>query len=236
MSPLASTNLVGELQHYFNQLIINSLINKHQIPHPVDIAELYFLNNNSFIRLLFDNDWDESEYKYLFIENDSRLSWPQQVKDRMLIYPSSAKYYELSATTGENFFSLHAHDLILLDALLQYRADSTSVTLIDAAGPTWDSTSYILTTQIDDLETDLSKLIYLFLIYKINDDFTLYNNTTVYSDEDNMLASMYEVYLIEEYFRDISITRYTFGQGSGVTVAKDDVSECVRLWATVRFH
>ena len=204
---LSSTILIGELQKYFNEFIISSSVNKNSIKHPTTIPAVYFTSTNSFIRLLFDDEWDEDTYEYNFLENDSKISWPQPVKNRMLIYPSSAKYYELVSTpgTGENFFSLQSHDLTLLDALLSYRNNNDiSINIDSTSEVSFDSTSFILISNIDTLNTNLSKLIYTYLRLKVDIKYSDYDNTTLLSDSDKTLEMAYEAYVIDNLFSYVS--------------------------------
>ena len=204
---LSSTILIGELQKYFNEFIISSSVNKNSIKHPTTILDVYFLNKNSFIRLLFDDSWDEDTYEYEFLENDSVISWPQPIKNRMMIYPSSAKYYELVSTpgSGENFFQIQQHDLTLLDSLLSYRNGNDVSINTDSTGVvTFDSTSFVLTTNIDSLDTNLSKLIYTYLRLEIDENYTDYDNTSLISDSDKTLEMAYETYVIDKLFDYVS--------------------------------
>jgi hypothetical protein len=200
---LDSKILVPELQYYFNKFVRNSLLNKSEIPSPVSLPDSYFTENRSFIRLLFDNDWPKvyTYYRYLYKENTVRSSWPSEIQTRILLYPATAKYYTMDDSTSSciiNVFSLDStsdiSDITLLDRLLKYR--------------TSDSTSNIVITDIDynSLTTSLSKLIYLFLDLKLNQNVTLYDNGSLLSSPLSILESCYEVYLIENMFIYISIS------------------------------
>jgi hypothetical protein len=78
----------------------------------------------------------------------------------------------------------------MLDKLLEYRLDGTSVTLVDI-----DSTA---------LSTNLSILIYRYLDLRINNNYQLYNNTTLIANLSIILEVSYEAYLIEKMFLYIS--------------------------------
>ena len=203
-----STNLVAELQHYFNDVVINSKLNKYQIPHPVDISSDSFSYQNSFIRLLFDAGTDQTGYIHLVFKNESKMVWPDNVKTRLSIYSNSTYYQFSSDTTGDstaifNLFLLQPDDFTMLDALLQYRMDSTSVTITDSTANLFDATSNILYTSYDDLTTPLSKLIQIFLVFKIQGTYDNYNDLDTISTT-NVLDMAYEVYLIDEIFKELS--------------------------------
>jgi hypothetical protein len=200
---LASTKLVPELQYYFEDFIRFSIINKNQIPAPVTVEDIY-IPSQSFIELLFNDDYSYTSYKYLYTESASRSTIPTEYLDRLMLYSSSGKYLELG-DTGENLFLLQSNDFTMLDALLSYRADSTSLTLIDTTGIiSFDSTSNILYADFDSFTTSLSKLIYLYLDLKIRDNTSNYNNTSLISN-GGLLSSCYEAYVLDEFFKIISI-------------------------------
>jgi len=199
---LASTKLVPELQYYFEQFIRFSIVNKSQIPAPVTIEETY-MPQESFIELLFNDDYSYSSYKYHYTESASRSTIPLEYLDRLMLYPNSGKYMELD-DTGENLFLLQSDDFIMLDTLLSYRIDSTSLTLIDTTGTiSFDSTSVILYADFSSLSTSLSKLIYLYLDLKIRDNTSNYNITTLVSNGD-LLSSCYEAYVLDEFYKIVS--------------------------------
>lgn len=199
--PLASVILCPELQHWFNQFVVNSVVNKNFIPFPVDIAQLY-LGQNSFIELLFNDNYSKHSYEYRYKQETNSLCIPRQVLMRIMLYPSAAKYLVLDPT-GNNVFNLQQDDFTLLDALLKYR-DETSVTIIDTTGTAvFDATSSTLYAHYDSLSTNLSKMIYLYLDLKINGNFQRYNNLTLISNS-TLLDSCYEAYLIEQYYNFMS--------------------------------
>lgn len=210
---LASTTLVPELQKWFNDFVKNSSVNKYEVPMPVEIGDVY-LTPDSFIALLFNDDYDTStypQYKYLYKEENISC-WPNTVKTRIMIYPYCAKYLVIDEDTGTNVFSLQQDDLTLLDALLSFRTDSTSLTIVDSVTTTFDSTAYILYATYSNLSTDLSKLIFLYLDLEINGNFSNYNNSSLVSNGD-LLTTMYEFYLIDKYFeymtaRESDITKF----------------------------
>lgn len=189
---LSSTILIPELQ-YYSELFLKSLtLNKNNLKIPASFSSIY-TTPTSFIQLLFDENWPRlyTSYKYLYTMVTSKSSWPQVFRDRTLIYPESAQYYILSpddqtSSTNINIFNLRSDDFLLLDKLLEYRLDSTSVVLTDI-----DSTA---------LTTNLSIMIYKYLDLKLNDRYQSYNNITLISDSTRPLEVLYEAYLIENFF------------------------------------
>lgn len=201
---VASAKLVPELQHWFYLHVVSSTVNKNAVPIPVDIVATY-QPQYSFIELLFNNSYSGSTYEYRYIENPSWGCVPIMAVNRLALY-AGARYMKLDSS-GTNFFNLQSDDFVLLNALLQYRQDSTSMVFIDSTGsPTFsfDSTAgiYILRANYASLSTALSKLIYLYLDLKVNNNTSRYNNTTLIGS--TLLECCYEAYVMDEFFKVVS--------------------------------
>ncbi len=194
---LTSYSLVAELQHWFNHFVINSKINKYRVPPPVDIPELY-LGENSFIDMLFNNSYVQNSYEYKYSTEQDPLSVPRVAATRLQVYPGSSQYLKLDPA-GSNIFNLQADDFATLDALLAYRNDATSLTVVNSISVSFDATAIILYATLDNLSTELSKMIYLYLVLKLYDRFEGYNTETLISTGD-LLQTCYESYLVDQYF------------------------------------
>jgi len=212
---LANSSLVPEFQHYFHDFVIGSTVNKNQIPVPVDVDPM-FLTDQSVVELLCSNTFPYDSYYYLYINEEDPQSWPTITRQRLMIYPSSE--YLIPGTTGDNIFNLVSDDFLMLDVLLQYRHDATSVIIIDT---TADSTAIIIVTdatagtitvigEFDDLSTPLSQLIYLYLDLHINGNYLGYYNTSAIITDCSMLATCFELKLIDDYFDFMSNRQVTF--------------------------
>ena len=199
---LSSTKLVPELQFYFNEFVVGSSVNRYGLNIASSIPEIY-LQTKSFIELLFNDNYSYDSYKYLYNENTNRYSWAEIVKKRLLIYPMSAQYYECTEDiTGENLFNLENDDTVLLDTLLSYRIDSTSVTIITDSTAT-EFIDNVLYANYDDLTTGLSKLIFIYLNLKIYDDYSLYNTETLIAT--NLIEYCFESFLLDKIFDIVSV-------------------------------
>jgi hypothetical protein len=191
LMPLVSTRLVPELQYYFNSFVSSSIMNKKLFPIPAPLRIEYFDENRSFIRMLFDDSWSYDEYWYKYIREDAKGSWPLEVQTRLNVYPTSGQYYICSDSTAAiNLLVLQADDLLLLDKLCDYRIDPDNTTLVDI--------DYSLLT------TNLSKLIFIYLSLKIDNDYTLYDDTQLISNSGNSLECCYEAYVSENIFTYVS--------------------------------
>jgi len=209
----SSTNVIGELQHYFTKFIIKSILNKSQIPSSTELCSDVYLNKNSFLRLLFDNKWEHNNitYNYLFREIEEKHCWPINIKDKAMIYPLSARYYvsDDNIKCNKNIFLLQKNDLTMLDALLYYRVhDSSSMIILDSTSnidPIFkcsDSTALLIINY--KKLNNFQKLIFLYLNLKINKDVSYYNNTKLVSNPNNVLELLYEAYILEIYFKYIA--------------------------------
>ena len=208
---VASAKVIPELQHWFNEFVINSTVNKYAVPAPVDIG-VQWMPVGSFIEMLFNVDYNEITYEYRFKGGVSNAGWPEVVRTRAMIYGGAADYLQLDPS-GDNVFLLQQDDFTLLDTLLAYRQDSTGVTIIDSTSTNvFNPITGVLTANYGSLSTNLSKLIYLYLKLKIYGDYSKYNNLTVISGTTSVLENMYELLLIDEYFNTVS-NRYVRNVG-----------------------
>jgi len=124
-----------------------------------------------------------------------------------MIYPTLSRYFEITdSTNGENIFLLQNDDLILLNALLSYRNNPDTISIIDSTSETsFDILTKILSTNYNILSTNLSKLIFLYLKLKIYNDITIYGNLTDnISEDDNILECFYESYVLDQIFIYVS--------------------------------
>ena len=213
---LDSTIVVPELQLWSNRFVLTSSVNKYEVPYPVyDLTHCYL--PGSFISMLFDDNYCLDYYEYLYSDKEDRLAWPWVVRQRLLVYPRSARYVTIDPTNGENLFLLQQDDFTMLDALLAFRvdtcdstaSDSTSVVLIDdataAVSVVYDSTSGIttITASLATLNTELSQLIFVYLDLCLNDNTSNYDSVVPISTE-HALQTIYELYVLDKYFEVVS--------------------------------
>jgi hypothetical protein len=190
-----STNLVPDIQYWFEVFVRTSNMNKSLTQLPSTLSADFLLENKSFIRLLFDDNWPTTltAYTYLFEDITNKSIIPYDFRTRLMLYPSSGKYFQCTDSTSIttlNVFNLQPDDITLLDRLLSYRLDSTGNTIIDI--------DYLT------LSTSLSKLIYLYLDLKINKNYSNFDNAIPLSRDTNLLENCYEMYICESLFNFIS--------------------------------
>lgn len=205
---LDSTIVITELQLWSHRFIMNSIVNKNEVPYPPE-TPTHCYPQGSFISMLFDDNFPYDYYEHLYAEKPDRLSWPWIVRQRLLVYPRSAKYMIINNQTGTNLFLLQADDFTMLDALLRFRMDSTSLTVIDDSSASvsfvYDSTSLtgIVTASMATLNTELSKLIFVYLDLCVNNNTSNYDSVIPISTS-HALQTIYELYVLDKYFEVIS--------------------------------
>ena len=216
MTTVASADLVPELQHWFYEFVVNSSVNRYGVPAPADVDSdcVDYQTQDSFIELLFNENFDGTVYHYLYNSDTTKGNWTYSVAPRLNLYPAAATYYRISRSdSGQNIFNLQSADLTMLDALLAYRTDGTSVSIVSIDSTStlsFDSTALVLYVNYDSLPTELSKLIFLYLDLKLYGRYTNYNNLNTVSTSEP-LETMYELLIIDEYFdfmsaRDIDVS------------------------------
>lgn len=191
-----NSKIVPDLLFYANKYVMESVANKYKIPFPPTFDISYLASNRSFIRLLFDEAWPVTytSYRYLFRLETCMNDAASTIKSRMMLYPELSGFYicdsDSTAVCFLNIFNLQDDDTMMLDKLLQYRLDATSVNII--------SINY------NSLSTVLSKLIYIYLNFKINRDYSLFDTDQPLSNSSMILENFYESYLVDLIFSYIS--------------------------------
>ena len=215
---VGNSQLIPEFQYYFGRYAKTSIVNKYEIPIPVEVPEQFLMKSitvngstmGTVVELLCNEEFPYDDYTYWYKNETRKQCWPQLTAQRLNIYPGSQ--YMVPATEGEagatNFFSLQHDDLMMLDALLAYRHDSTSVIMLDATAVIDSTADFVITdattgityvhATLDSLNTALSKEIYLYLQFNIYENWELYNTDTIISD-CSLLATCFELKLIDDY-------------------------------------
>jgi hypothetical protein len=185
-----NTILISELQFFIEKMINNSVMNVNQILAPASSYDIY-PDSRSVIRLLFDDEWPvDFSFYYPLFRSAPITECPTMLRQRMMVYPTTAKFYMADSTGDINALDLYNDDYHMLAALLEYK--------------TQDTHYQFDTYRFDDLETPLSKLIYIFLDLKINSSTIHYDNDTVIATESSVIENCYESYIQELVFEHIS--------------------------------
>jgi len=201
---LANSQLIPEVQYYLNHFVKTSVVNRYEIPMPVEVAQ-QFIATGTVVELLFSDTFSYDTYTYLYGSESRLYCWPALTMQRLKVYPGSQYMVPTTAANGgTNIFNLQSDDFSMLDALMAYRHDSTGIIIYDstATNVITDSTTDItyVYANLNSLTTPLSKEIYLYLQFKINENYMLYNIDNKISD-GTLLATCFELKLIDEFFQ-----------------------------------
>jgi hypothetical protein len=189
--------VIPDLLYYVEKYVKSSTANKYSIPFPATFDIESLVENKSFIRLLFDETWDSTSvtsYRFLYRQEDCLNTAAETTKRRMAVRYEQAYFFICDSddptVCNVNVFDIQQDDIDMLDLLLQYRIDSSSVSLISIV--------------YDDLSTNLSKLIYHYLNFKINNEYALFDTTTPIASSDSVLENFYESFIVDIIFVSIS--------------------------------
>lgn len=185
-----SKKFVPELDYYFsNYWRVRGEITTENVPiSAIDFFSEGLFSGKSFLKLLFDEVFEETEYNYLFTRRNL-TSLPVSVRERIRYSGKvSHVFYSTDNETKENIFDINEENVLLLNKLFEYRTISISD---------------ISDINYEELENDLSKLIYIYLNMVLNDDFGVLNNQLTLSDSENKLSNMFELYVINEAHKKI---------------------------------
>ena len=183
--------ITADLQYWYDHFVVQHKgLNKHQINFPAR-DKIY---EQSFIELLFNDEYDKTSYRYMYREILDRQSWPDAIKSRMMLNPDTAHYYIADGDNPEeyniNLYNIQSHDIIMMDRLLVYRLEPENSTLVGI--------------EYDDLDTSLAKMIYIYLELKLTGDYSKYDNSAIFTTRVNSLETCYETYLTQNIFEHVS--------------------------------
>lgn len=178
-----SHQYIPELDYFFqNYWISRGEINTEKVKRP-EIETEYSFEDACFLELLFSQTFNYQYYNYRFA-TISVSSFSKPIRDRLQSnYNSLTCYISSDSTSDMNIFSLASDDITMLDKLLEYRTTSTT---------------NISNIVYDNLTTNLSKLIYIYVDLVVNGAYSRLNDASILSDNDNLLDSLFEIYVINE--------------------------------------
>ncbi len=185
---------IPELNYWIYKRYFEGPINEYPYEFPVELKEKWS-ESNSIISLLFNDTFKESSYQIMYEEvgfqglNDFILT------NRLVHYRSDLQVYTSveegvePSNQAQNVLEINEEEIQLLNILFDYRTTSS------------DSTSGLDLIIFDDLDSGLSKLIYIYLQFVLYGDFSLYNNVDTYADSNRLIELIFEKYVIDTYFR-----------------------------------
>lgn len=189
----------SQLMYAFSKFLEREVLQIYDI-NRVDGINPDEIDRTNFIEVLFceaitdstaAEPYEYSSFRYKFRIIDDPYLFDSFTRRRSRVYNSTTRYYKCDNDENSviNIFRLKSDDLLLIRKLLEYKQTGST----DISGIVFNN-----------LTTNLSKLIYLYLDLKINNDYSLYDNNILISDATSILENAFEAYLIQEMFRQIS--------------------------------
>lgn len=156
-------------------------INFSESQEPVGYSDL------SVFSLLFNNVFYETEYIKKFRELDMSFSeLSVSLRDRLRGSSNIIRSFVVD-TSGSDILFNDYEMTYMLDRLLEYRVYGTLL--------------YALDVQFDELDNNLSKLIYIYLDLMINDNFKAIEDYLPLSDSTVIIENLFELYVLNEAYR-----------------------------------
>jgi hypothetical protein len=194
-----SKKVSAQLLYSFSKFLEREILQIYEV-NRVDGISTSELDLTCFVEVLFceaitdstsSEPYEYPGFRYKFRTIDDPYLWDGFTRRRSRVYNSTTRYYKCDKDKKSivNIFRLKSDDLLLIRKLLEYKQTGST----DISGIIYGN-----------LTTNLSKLIYLYLDLKVNNDYSLYNNNILISDATSILESMFEYYLIQEMFRQVS--------------------------------
>jgi len=176
----------------FSKVVIRSNLNKSMIPFGSEYISDEIPFDNSFIDVLFRDDYSFDFYRYLYRRDIERETWPSTVLTRLMLDPLNSQYFRCDGNDPNlhiyNLYALQSDDLLMIDKLLLYRNNQVT---------NYENINY------NDLSTNLSKMIYIYLDVKIHDNNSKYLPGISMSGQGDVLEACFEIYLVENIFNQI---------------------------------
>ncbi len=97
-----SAKCFPDLQKYFAKYLKSNQLDRYEVPIPGDIYNEHFTDCRSFIRLLFDDDWNHPNYTHCYTKIVDRAAWPVSIRDRLMVYPHTEYHLPCCDSTNMN--------------------------------------------------------------------------------------------------------------------------------------
>lgn len=186
-------NFTADLPDIFAKNVTSSHLNNTYIPfNNLKITDILSYDK-SFINVLFDDQFSDTTYRYMYREVIDKTEWNDKILTRLMINPYNAHYYRCDGDDPtiyiHNLYNLQNDDIQMIDVLFNYR--TTKIL-------NFNNIIY------SNLTTNLSKMIYNYLSIVVNDDFSNYDFNVTMSAPGDLLELMFETYLVENIFKRIT--------------------------------
>lgn len=184
--------VIPEIEYHFGNFLKGRNITNEFILTPV-IPKSTEVYSGSVIELMFNSTFDSTSYSHMCREISVFLDWPRTLQQRALVH-SQATCFVFDDAGTFNFLNLENDDFMLINILLAYRTSGTGT---------------IGWINYDNLSTNLSKMLYIYLDLVLNNNTSRFNNITLMSDSSSLLETMFEIYLCDKIFEYIETQSVT---------------------------
>ena len=158
-----------------------------QINLPVVVNEEYVCTGSIF-ELLFNIGFDHTTSMFGFGEV-SYTTFPPRIKDRLSIKANRPTCY-MSDSTGDNIKEITDEEIDMMILLLDYR-DDLDVDISDLV--------------YDNLESRLSKLVYIYLDVMVNDEYSSIDRIPLLDDSTRTIDLMFEIFTCNECHKKLKL-------------------------------
>ena len=221
---------VPEINYWATNVIENSSVEVDYMKKPVKVSETDWKLDGSVLDLLFNYTYNSDKYGIYYRKVSKEKITDKQVSNRISIYAGRLDIYHSDSTTAleagvvagdtttfgmsveiipdTTITLVQAQDnALLLDTNVLDSKNIFNITFgeNDMLSLLYDfkvgNTIVLNSIVYNDLPSDLSKLIYIFLNYELNNDTTLYETGTSLSTEDRLITWLFEQWLVNHFFR-----------------------------------
>ncbi len=195
--------IIPELNQWLHIYTLNSRVNDSKMPMPVEPSTKWNFDD-SVLSLLFDENFNSPSYNIYYkpIYYAGLCIDPPMQRRLSTLFNSNLEIMVNDSTDvpasifldidPQNVFEFDNEEMYMLDDVLSYRNDTT------------DSTSDIQVISYQDLNSSLSKMLYMYLKLVIDKDISLYNINQSMANPNRLIEILYEKYLIDNYFEYMS--------------------------------
>jgi len=183
-----------ELNYWIYTRYFESPINEYHFEFPIELSSTRYWIPTSVFSLLFDDSFNETSYSIMFNRITFESITESILSMRLSRYRSDLEIFintDSSSSVSVNALDIDSEEEELLDVLFHYRTDSL------------DTSAELNVIVYDNLQSGLSKLIYIYLQLMVNNNIEIYNNSDVIANHQRLLEVVFEKYLIDAYFRKI---------------------------------
>lgn len=222
-------HFIPEIDFWALQIISKSPVYQDYKQYPIAVKEEEWRRDGSVLDLLFNYTFDSACYSIHYLQVQQVAITDENILKRGTILANQLRYWvcdttscveilpgdstalgqgveiiddvqrpttactslALSLLTAANVFSITTGEKDLLDILFLHKTGT-------------DVSNYLIQIDYNSLPSPLSKLIYIYLDIEVNNNYYLYDNDTPINDEDRLIVTLYEKFVMDHLYRKIS--------------------------------